>query len=81
MHAKWLALRFRMDNFIFLQALSEAAAGRSRLRPDADFLSGPARRAVFTMKNAYLAGFHELLRPTISLKTGFSEVCSLLSAT
>ena len=29
LHAKWLALRFRMDNFIFLQALSEAAAGRN----------------------------------------------------
>lgn len=50
-------------------------------RPGAIFVSGAAQRAVFTMKNAYLAGFHELLRPTISLKTGFSEVCSLLSAT
>ena len=67
---------------IFVSGAAQAASSeRVRLRPDADFLSGPARRAVFTMKNAYLAGFHELLRPTISLKTGFSEVCSLLSAT
>ena len=65
--------------FGWARILSAAGFGKARILSAAGF--GKARPAVFTIKNVYLAGFHELLRPTISLKTGLSGVCSLLSAT